>query len=95
MRRGVALAAALVLPALCGAAQPARWTVDHDSGRLGFEAGWAGDPFTGTFRRFEASTRFDPERPAAVRIDVTGAGTRDRDRERVCRSAMPWRWTSA
>jgi polyisoprenoid-binding protein YceI len=87
MLRSLALLTALVvLSTLAAAAEPTRWSIAHEDSRLGFVATWADDPFSGSFERFRADMRFDPERLGesrfAVSVEVASADTRNRDRDR-------------
>ncbi len=69
MRR-VAVASMLILMVAPAWAAP-RWQVDPDASRLGFSATQMGGAFEGTFRRFDADIRFDPDDLASSRVVVT------------------------
>ena len=68
-----------VIPALllCLAVQPAsaaHWTVDYAKSRLGFTVQWSGEPFSASFRKWQADIDFDPDdlphAHAAVSVDL-------------------------
>lgn len=65
------------------------WTVDYGKSRLGFSGTQTGAAFEGTFGKYEATIRFDPDDPSTALIDVvvdmTSARTGDRQRD----SALP------
>lgn len=72
-----ALCSLLALTAAAPAAAPA-WAVDAHGSRLRFVATMGGQAFTGQFRRWTASIRFDPKALAASRVQVvvdTGSAT--------------------
>jgi len=54
--------------------QPARaadWKMDPSGSRLEFAATFEKTPAPGVFKEFDARLRFDPEKPAGGRLDVT------------------------
>lgn len=57
------------------------WTVDHAASRIGFSSSHAGRAFKGTFQRWTADIRFDPDAlesaRAEVSVDLTSAVTGD------------------
>lgn len=77
---GLTAAVVLALPA---SARP--YVVDKSASRLGFTATMGGQPFQGSFRRWDAAIDFDPANLPASRATVTvdmssastGDGTRD------------------
>lgn len=84
-RAGLPLAALLLSFGL--AAATAHWRMQPQESRLSFIATQAGAPFEGTFERFTADIRFDPQDLAASRFDVTidlaSVNTRDSERDDV------------
>jgi polyisoprenoid-binding protein YceI len=69
--KGLACLAVLLA---AGALQPARatdWKMDPSGSRLEFAATFEKTPATGVFREFDARLRFDPQKPAGSRLDVT------------------------
>lgn len=66
-------------------AAPAKWAVDAAGSRLSFASKYAGDAFTGQFRRFTADIAFDPAQlPASkivVAVDMSSVATGDSDRD--------------
>jgi polyisoprenoid-binding protein YceI len=83
-----ALAVGLALATLSTAAvqaAPAKWAVDAAGSRLSFASKYAGDAFTGSFRRFTADIAFDPAQlPASkivVSVDMSSVTTGDSDRD--------------
>lgn len=71
---------------------PAEWTVQPGSS-LGFAASMNGEQFNGTFRRWTAQIRFDPDNLSAskvdVAIDMTSAVTGNADRDAALPDT-PW-----
>lgn len=67
--------------ALAGASHAADWTVDQAASRIGFSSSHAGRAFEGTFQRWSADIRFDPDAlesaRAEVSVDLTSAVTGD------------------
>lgn len=70
MMRLLLLVAALPLAAACPA-QAADWTMDAGKSRLEFTASFERAAAPGVFRQFDARMRFDPDKPAEGRLDVT------------------------
>lgn len=83
LRRVAAACLAVLVPA--PAAWAADWMVDPARSRIGFGGVQVGQPFTGRFTRYEATIRFDPDKPeegrALVVIDLSSAETGDRQRD--------------
>lgn len=52
--------ATLVFAISAPPADGARWVVDHAKSRLSFTVAWSGEPFTATFRNWDADIAFDP-----------------------------------
>jgi polyisoprenoid-binding protein YceI len=67
----IALAAALLIVGVGTSARAADWTMNPATSELGFSATFEGSPAPGVFRTFTAAVRFDPDRLAESRIDVT------------------------
>ncbi len=63
------LAAAAMLLAM--PAHAAHWTVDHARSRLDFAVQWSGEPFTATFKSWDADIDFDPADPGHAHAQVT------------------------
>ena len=70
MRRTAAAALDVMLAVTPALAAP-QWRVDPEASRLAFSATQMGGAFEGTFRRFDADIRFDPDDLAASRVVVT------------------------
>lgn len=86
LRSALALLSALASFAPAIAAPTAdQWAVQHPTSRLGFVARWEGEPFEGTFTRWTANMRFDPDRldqsRFEVTIDMASADTRSAERD--------------
>lgn len=81
----IMFAAALLLPALAGAAAAAPWTVDPAKSTITFTGMASGQAFTGTFKTFEARIDFDPAKPAeghaVVMVDTSSASTGDAQKD--------------
>ncbi len=76
------LAAASLAAAAPVLAAPAAWVVDKASSRLGFKSAFAGAPFDGEFRRWDAQIAFDPAALDASKAEVSvdmGSGTAGED----------------
>jgi len=66
--------ACLAMLLAAAALQPARaadWKMDPAGSRLEFAATFEKTPAAGVFKEFDARLRFDPEKPAGSRLDVT------------------------
>lgn len=88
MLRAFALTLGLSALSLAAAqAAPAKWAVDPGGSRLGFSSKYAGDAFTGLFRRWNADIAFDPAQlPASkivVSVDMASVYTNDPDRDQT------------
>ena len=84
------LAAVLALAAAPALAAPVpTWSVDKAASHIGFEAAMNGQPFSGTFERWDAQIAFDPKNLAGSKvtatIDAGSARTGDQTRD----EAMP------
>jgi polyisoprenoid-binding protein YceI len=64
---------ALACLLLAGAAHATEWHMDARTSRLVFMVSYEGTTAPGTFGKFDVRLRFDPERLAASRLDVTVA----------------------
>ena len=80
----------LLLALICAgavAAEPNRWTIDYAASRLGFTAEQAEAKFDGTFEKFDADVRFDPDAlgdsRADVSIDTSSISTSDQERDGI------------
>lgn len=77
--------AVLVAAVAAFPASAKEWTVDPAQSRLGFEASFAGAPFSGTFKQWTAAITFDPADLAGasvvVTVDMTSADTGDSERD--------------
>ena len=82
-------AASLAAAAAPALAAPANWVVDKAASRLGFKSSFAGAPFDGEFRRWDAQIAFDPAAldasNAVVSVDTGSATAGDDSRD----DAMP------
>jgi polyisoprenoid-binding protein YceI len=82
-----AIAIALLGPWPAVAAAPQAWVVDRGASSLRFASSVAGEGFSGTFRRWDADIRFDPNNLAGssvdARIDVGSATTGNADRDQA------------
>jgi len=56
---------------LSGSAPAADWKMDPAGSKLEFVATFEKTPAPGEFKEFDARLRFDPEKPAGSRLDVT------------------------
>jgi polyisoprenoid-binding protein YceI len=79
-------AVALLATATPVLAAPApAWTVDKAASRVGFSSSFDGGAFTGSFRRWDAAVRFDPNNLAGSSVtatfDTASAATGDKDRD--------------
>lgn len=87
MRRTMLLLAAAVaiLPAAAPAPAPPKWAVVQPGSRLGFAASMNGAEFGGSFARWTAQIRFDPNNlpasAAVVRVATASARTGDATRD--------------
>lgn len=68
---GITLGAALFTACVGSSASALDWTVNPATSELGFSATFEGSPAPGVLRTFNAAVRFDPDRLADSRIDVT------------------------
>lgn len=86
----VAIAVLLAVP-LAAAAPPPAWTVDKAASSLRFTSSMAGESFTGVFRRWDATIRFDPGNLAgssvAADIDLGSGFTGNADRDQALPTA--------
>lgn len=86
MRRPMLAAALIVSHALFTAPAFAQdWALDSSKSTVEFEARAFGDPLTGSFERFSADIRLDPDDLASARIDAsvdTSSATLSNDRYR-------------
>jgi len=69
--RWLALLAGLLAAAAIQAAVAADWKMDAAGSRLEFAATYEKIPAPGIFKEFDTRLRFDPEKPADGRLDVT------------------------
>lgn len=80
-----ALVAAVALASQAWAAPAPAWTVDKSVSRVAFASSFDGGTFAGSFRRWNATIRFDPANlagsSAVVTFDMTSAGTGDASRD--------------
>jgi polyisoprenoid-binding protein YceI len=82
----------LVLVLVCGSVALAanQWTVQPKESKLTFVATQQGAEFTGTFERFTADIKFDPQDLAGshfdVKVETASATTRDNDRDETLKS---------
>ncbi|MBS0408932.1 MAG: YceI family protein [Proteobacteria bacterium] len=88
MKTLILIAAALVAaPVLAFAAPAPAWSVDKSASKLGFASSFGGAPFSGAFRRWDATIRFDPRNLAGssvtATIDAASAATGDKDRDQA------------
>ena len=95
MRSLLAAGLALLLASPAWAA-PAHWVVDRSASRIGFGGAMSGQPFAGTFGRWNADIAFDPADLAGSKvtavIDTGSARTGDQTRD----EALPTEdWFSA
>ncbi|PTD16795.1 polyisoprenoid-binding protein [Sphingomonas fennica] len=86
---GLAMAASVAPAAPAPALAPASWSVEKAHSSLGFQGTVSGAAFTGAFRRWDASIRFDPRALAQssvlATISMGSATTGDPSRD----SALP------
>ena len=88
MIRYALTAAVLVLFAGKAAAAPApAWTVDKAASSVRFSSSFSGQPFSGSFRTWNAAIRFDPKALATssvtATIDTASAASGDKDRDQA------------
>jgi len=82
----------LVLVLVCGSVALAatQWTLQPKESKLTFVGTQAGAEFEGTFERFTADIKFDPQDLAGsrfdVKIDMASANTRDSERDDTLKS---------
>jgi polyisoprenoid-binding protein YceI len=82
----------LVLVLVCGSVALAatQWTLQPKESKLTFVGTQAGAEFEGTFERFTADIKFDPQDLAGsrfdVKIDMASANTRDGERDDTLKS---------
>ena len=87
MRKHLQLVQLLVLVLICGSVALAatQWTLQPKESKLTFVGTQAGAEFDGTFERFTADIKFDPQDLAGsrfdVNIDTASANTRNEDRD--------------
>jgi len=86
----MALLAALSLPVVAGAADPAAsYTADPQQSRLEFTGVQAGAEFKGSFHKFSAAVNFSPDALAGssidVQIDLNSVDSGDKDRDTTIR----------
>lgn len=68
----LALVAVVVLAPVASFAAPAPlWSVDKAASHLGFASSFSGTGFTGAFRRWDATIRFDPRNLAGSSVTAT------------------------
>jgi polyisoprenoid-binding protein YceI len=67
----IAGAAALLIGCAAFNVHAADWTMNPAASELAFTATFEGSPAPGLFRKFDATVRFDPDRLAESRIDVS------------------------
>jgi polyisoprenoid-binding protein YceI len=83
----------LVLTLVCGSVALAatQWTLQPKESKLTFVGTQAGAQFEGTFERFTADIKFDPQDLAGsrfdVKIDTASVDTRDSERDDTLKSA--------
>ncbi|MGH6888598.1 MAG: YceI family protein [Rhizomicrobium sp.] len=68
MKSFASAALCLLLATQTGLAAP--WKVDYPKSRLGFTVQWSNEPFSGSFRRWNAQIDFDPNDLAHSRATV-------------------------
>ena len=86
---GSKIVAALFVATLAMTRAPAadapNWTVDLAKSKLGFSGTQTGDPFSGSFTRYDAAIAFDPAHleasHLAVTVDLASAATGDPQRD--------------
>ncbi len=83
----LAAVAAILIPAAALAAPAPVWAVDKAVSRVGFASSFSGSGFTGAFRRWDATIRFDPKNLAGsgvtASIDTGSAVTGSPDRDQA------------
>lgn len=81
----LAIAIAVSAPAIATPAPVPAWTVNKPVSKLGFAGAMNGQPFAGTFRRWNAAIHFDPKSldrsSVAVLVDMASATTGDQTRD--------------
>src|ERR1044072_2865238 len=83
----------LVLTLVCGSVALAatQWTLQPKESKLTFVGTQAGAEFVGTFERFTADIKFDPQDLAGsrfdVKIDTASVDTKDSERDDTLKSA--------
>lgn len=87
-RLPVLAAVATILAPVAALAAPApAWTVDKAVSHVGFASSFSGTGFTGAFRRWDATIRFDPKNLAGssvtASIDTGSAATGSPDRDQA------------
>jgi polyisoprenoid-binding protein YceI len=92
MRKPQQLLQLLVLVLACGSVALAatQWTLQPKESKLTFVGTQAGAEFTGTFERFTAAIKFDPQDLAGSRFDVkiemASVNSRDSERDETVKS---------
>jgi polyisoprenoid-binding protein YceI len=92
MRKHQQLGYLLVLVLICGSVALAatQWTLQPRESKLTFVGTQAGAEFVGTFERFTADIKFDPQDLAGsrfdVKIDLASVNTRDSERDDTLKS---------
>jgi len=66
----IRLAVLAALPCITQPALAAHWTVDYAKSRLGFTVQWSNEPFSGTFKKWNADIDFDPANLAQAHASV-------------------------
>lgn len=79
MKKIIVAFAALIAGAAPAWAAPPHWNVDRAKSKLGFTVQWSGEPFTATFKTWNADIAFDladlPHSKAVVTIDLASEGS--------------------
>ncbi|MDB5429812.1 MAG: polyisoprenoid-binding protein [Caulobacter sp.] len=81
-----AIALLLAMPVLARAAPAPVWVVDKAASKIGFASNFGGDPFTGTFKTWDAQIAFDPKSAAGkvvARIQTGSGATGNADRDQA------------
>jgi polyisoprenoid-binding protein YceI len=92
MRKHQSLSYLLVLTLVCGSVALAatKWTLQPKESKLTFVGTQAGAEFAGTFERFTADIKFDPQDLAGsrfdVKIDMASVNSRDSERDDTVKS---------
>lgn len=88
--------AALTIAAPAYAATAPSWVVDKAASKIGFSSSMSGEAFSGSFRKWDSTIRFDPKNLAGssvtTTVDMTSAATGDEDRDESLPTAQ---WFSA